>query len=144
MGFQPDLVVDSFARRTVLTVECISSRSGAVEEAVYLRDTFLPDEIDVDDCFFMLARLSVIDLWLPRSARGALPNYTAPAPPILSRYVSDTSHLYSALLRGVIARWLASVTYGRAADATEAEQMLVASGLYAKLRGGDVRQFDDM
>jgi hypothetical protein len=142
MRLQPELVVDSFYRRTVLTVECIASRHDSAEGAARLRDLLLPEDLEIDPCFFMLTRLSVINLWVPGHSRGALPDYTAPALPILQQYLANTDYLYRAILRNVMARWLESFSYGRPANTTEAEQMLVASGLYEKLKDGYVRDFD--
>jgi len=140
MQFQPEIVVDAFNRRTILTVECIARTGESVEEAVYLRDTFLPDDIEIDDCFFMLARISVVNLWMPGKARGALPDYTASALPILRQHAhEDLKYLERAGLRRAVASWLKSVSDGRPADGSAVEQMLVESGLYEKLRAGYVR-----
>jgi hypothetical protein len=139
MQFQPELVVDSFYRRTIMTVECIASADESAEKAVYLRDTLLPEEIEIDDCFFMLARISVINLWMPGRARGALPDYTASVLPILRQTAGDIRDLDRPRLREAMAHWLRSVSQGRPPAESEVERMLVASGLYAKLRGGYVR-----
>ena len=140
MQVQPELVVDSIYRRTILTVECIAQSGESIEEAVYLRDTLLPEEIDIDDCYFMLARISVINLWMPRSARGALPDYTASVLPILREHAHERiDDLDRAGLRQAVASWLESVSRWRDKGTSEAEKMLVRSGLYEKLRGAYVR-----
>ena len=140
MEFQPEIVVDSFYRRTVLTVECIASTDESAEEAVYLRDTLLPEDIEIDDCFFILARISVINLWTPGSTRRALPTYTASVLPILRQHAHDNiEYLDRTGLREAMARWLKSASDGRLAGTSEVERMLVDSGLDAKLRGGYVR-----
>ncbi|MEJ0038580.1 MAG: hypothetical protein WDO68_21320 [Gammaproteobacteria bacterium] len=140
MNFQPEIVVDSFYRRTILTVECIARTGESAEEAVYLRDTLLPEEIEIDDCFFILARISVVNPWMPGSARGASPNYTASVLPILRQHAhDDIEYLDRAGLRAAMARWLKSASERRPAGTSEVEKMLLNSGLYAKLKGGYVR-----
>lgn len=141
MNFQPELVVDSIYRRTIMTVECIPSTKETAEEAVWLRDQLLPEELETDDCFFMLARISVINLWMPGSARSVLPNYTASVFPILRDSGADLQSMDRHVLRDAMENWLRRVSVGRPAIETEADQMLVASGLYAKMWGGSVRKY---
>ena len=141
MQFQPEIVVDSFYRRTILTVECMDRTGESDEEAVALRDMLLPEEIEIDDCFFMLARLSVVNLWVPGSARLALPNYTASALPILREHAHDNiKDLDRHGLRRAMAEWLGSMRYARPAGESAVEKMLVDSGLFAKLWGSYVRE----
>jgi hypothetical protein len=141
MQFQPEIVVDSFYRRTILTVECMARTGESDEEAVSLRDMLLPEEIEVDDCFFMLARISVVNLWMPGRARSALPDYTASVLPILRQYAHyDLEDLDRHGLRRAMTRWLESMRYLRHPDESAVEQMLVDSGLFAKLCGSYVRE----
>ncbi len=138
---QPEIVVESYYRRTFMTVECFARPGESAEEAVYLRDTFLPEEIEIDDCFFMLARISVVNLWMPGSARGALPNYTASALPILRQHAHDRiDYLDRHGLRRAVALWLQSIRTGPPTEESELEKMLTDSGLYAKLKTAFVRE----
>ena len=141
MSFQPEIVVDSLYRRTILTVECIASTDESAEEAVRLRDTLLPEDIEIDDCFFILARISVINLWMPGTARGAFPHYTASVLPVLRKHAREDIHdLDRAGLRHCMARWLKTFSSWQEAGTSETERMIIDSGLCEKLRGGYVRE----
>jgi hypothetical protein len=141
MNAAPEIVVDSLYRRTVLTVECIASTGESAEEAVRLRDTLLPEEIEIDDCFFILARISVINLWMPGAARGALPRYTASALPILRAHAHEEIHdMDRGGLRRCMARWLKTFRNWEEEGTSETDRMIIDSGLCERLRGGDVRE----
>lgn len=147
MRTRPDIVVDSALGRTILLVECKRSKDSSPEVAARLRqgllaDSALPAE---DDAFFMMAFPNVIYLWVPGSAPGAPPSHSAPAKSVLREYLGRIADQPGGpreeSLELAIASWLSDLTANLRGPAktSEADQMLVVSGLYDKMRGAYVR-----
>lgn len=147
MPTRADIVVDSAPRRTALLAECRLSKNSSTELAVRLREKLLADcgLPRESNAFFMLAFPDVIYLWIPGSAPDAPPTHSAPAKSLLREYLGRIADQPGGpreeSLELAIASWLGDLTANlrEPAKTSEADQMVVVSGLYDKIKGGYVR-----
>jgi hypothetical protein len=144
MTVPADIVVDSPTGRRVLIVECKSTIRSTPEDAAQVRRNFLAHSQFAADAFFLLAMPSKLFLWGKDRGEGAAPNYTADAQPVLRDYLGPIADQAGGpraeSLELAIASWLGDLTSNlRSADQSEADRMLVESGLLDKIKGGRVR-----
>jgi len=141
-----DITVESPRRRILLVVECQLARN--VEEATETRRTLLGEGyLNVpDDAFFMLAFSTEFYLWKPQCAIDSLPTLIAPGRPLLREYLGarNADQVPWPLKENVelgISCWLRDLANGmRKPDPTsDADQMIVKSGLYELIKGGVVQ-----
>ncbi len=147
MPRRADIVIDSSQRRTVLKVQCTPSKKLSPEGAAWLRQrlNLAGAPAEADGCFFMLASPTTICLWSPGQALDAFPSYSAPAMPVMRAYLGPLADRPNGPPREsldfAITEWLTDLSYEfrKPLEEREADQILVASGLYDQMKDGEVR-----
>jgi hypothetical protein len=139
-----DIVVDSPAGQRVLFVECRATRKSTPEDAAHVRRNLIAHSQLPSDAFFLLAMTSKLFLWDKDGAANAAPNFTADAQPVLRDYLGSIADQEGGprgeSLELAIASWLGDLTSNlRRPDKSDADRMLVDSGLFEKIKGGRVR-----
>jgi hypothetical protein len=139
-----DIVVDSPTGRRILVVECKTTRKSTPEDAALVRRNLLAHSQLPADAFFLLAIPSRLFLWNRDRGVDAAPNFTADAQPVLRDYLGSIADQEGGprgeSLELAIASWLGDLTSNiRSPDKTDADRMLVDSGLLDKIKGGRVR-----
>jgi hypothetical protein len=145
MPFEYDIVVDTPDRTRVLVVECKRMKDIPDVEAARWRRNFQMHGRDLGAAFFMLASPTQLFLWKADTALEAPPDFTAPAKPVLKRYLSHLADQpggpLSESLQIAISSWLSDLSDAiREPDPdSEPERMIVQSGLLDKIKGALVR-----
>ncbi|MBS0422269.1 MAG: hypothetical protein JSR66_31480 [Proteobacteria bacterium] len=139
-----DIVVDSPIGRRILFVECKATRSSTPRDAANVRRKLIMYTQLPLDAFFLLAVPSKLFLWGRDAALDAVPAFTANAQPVLRDYLGALADQEGGprgeSLGLAIAGWLGDLTSNlRSPDKTDADRMLVDSGLLEKIKGGRVR-----
>jgi hypothetical protein len=139
-----DIVVDSSTGRRILFVECKASRKSTPEDAAHVRRNLLSHSQLSADAFFLLAMPSRLYLWDKDRGLDAPPNFTADAQPVLRDYLGPIADQEGGprgeSLGLAIASWLGDLIANiRSSDKTDADRMLVDSGLLERIKGGRVR-----
>jgi hypothetical protein len=144
MPAKADIVLDSPLRGRLLLVECKWAKESSPASAAHLRDS-LSRLWNSDAAFFMLAFRTGLYLWKKDTAPNAPPDFVSPAKQVLREYLgkladqADGPRAESMEL--AIASWLSDLASDlRKPDPkSEADQMLVKSGLYEQMKHGIVR-----
>ena len=139
-----DIVVDSPTGRRILVVECKTTSKSTPQDAAHLRRNLLVHNQLPADAFFLLAIPSRLFLWSWDRDVNAAPNFTADAQPVLRDYLGPIANQKGGprgeSLELAIASWLGDLTSNiRSPDKSDADRMLVDSGLLDKIKGGRVR-----
>jgi len=139
-----DIVVDSPTGRRVLIVECKATRKSTPEDAAQVRRNLLAHSQLPADAFFLLAMPSKLFLWSKDRAKDAAPSFSADAQPVLRDYLGPIADQEGGprgeSLELAIASWLGDLTSNlRSPNQSDADRMLVESGLLDKIKGGRVR-----
>jgi hypothetical protein len=139
-----DIVVESPTGRRVLIVECKSTKRSTPEDAAQVRRNFLAHNQFPADAFFLLAMPTKLFLWGNDPGGGSAPSFSADARPVLREYLGPIADQEGGprgeSLELAIASWLGDLTSNlRSADQSDADRMLVESGLLDKIKGGRVR-----
>lgn len=125
--------------------EIKSDRGATDESAKVFRRNLIEHDLLPSDVYFMLAYRTAIYLWKPQSGKDALPDFRAAAKPVLKQYLGeaaeDESIPGSESLEFAFKQWLQSTVLGtrRLQATSDADRMLLDSGLIAKLKGGEIR-----
>jgi hypothetical protein len=138
-----DIAVFSKDRRPILIVEVRDgSMYATAQSAAGLRRSLMGHNLLPDVPFFMLATPIRIFLWRSNAQPGAYPSYSATAKPILdsygSRHANREKSVHGGALEIVLFSWLSDLATGArglSAD-SEADRMLLESGLYEEIQGG--------
>jgi hypothetical protein len=145
MAVQADIVVESPDERRVLIVECKRTKDVSNEQAARWRRNYVAHGLDAHVPYFLLAFSSGLFLWRANTNIDAPPDFTAPAKPVLKRYLGPIADQVDGpieeSLEIAFSTWLSDLASGiRKPDAdSEADQMLVDSGLLAKIKNGKLR-----
>jgi hypothetical protein len=139
-----DIVLESPRRERILIVECGGPNGFTRQDAARLRERLL-EYWALEARFFMLAFGTELFLWKRESEPGALPDFTSSARSVLRDYlgrVMDDPHepsLFS--IEITMGSWLHDLAWGmrKLQAGSEADQMLVHSGLYAQMKHASVR-----
>jgi hypothetical protein len=139
-----DIVVDSATGSRILFVECKITRKSTPEEAAQVRRNLLAHSQLPADAFFLLAMPSRLFLWSKDRGKDAPPSFTADAQPVLRDYLGTIADQEGGprgeSLELAIASWLGDLVSNlRTPDKSDADRMLVESGLLDKIKGGRVR-----
>lgn len=146
MSANAAIAVESPRRNILLVVECLLARTA--EEAAETRRTLLGERyLSVPDtAFFMLASSNEFYLWQPHSALESLPTLTVPAKPLLREYLgARIADLVPGPLKEsmnlAVSWWLSGLAagYRKPDPSSDADQMIVKSGLYERMKGGIVQ-----
>jgi len=145
MALRADIVVESPDQRRILVVECRRAQATSSEQAMRWRRNFVAHGLDSEVPYFLLALPTELFLWRANANITALPDFSAPATDVLKRYLGliadQPGGPLEESLEIAFSSWLSDLAHGvRQPDAhSEAEQMLVSSGLLEIMRGGTVR-----
>lgn len=145
MALQADIVIESPDRRRILVVECKRAQDTSRQHAVHWRRNFVAHGLDAEVPYFLLAFSSGLFLWRANENIEAPPDFTAPAQSVLKRYLGSIADQPGGPLEESLeiafSTWLSDLAHGvRQPDAlSEADQMLVTSGLLEEMRGGTLR-----
>lgn len=145
MALRVDIVIESPDRRRILVVECKRAQDTSSQHAVRWRRNFVAHGLDSEVPYFLLAFPTGLFLWRANANIEAPPDFTAPAQGVLKRYLGPIADQPDGPLEEsleiAVSTWLSNLAYGvRQPDArSEADQMLVTSGLLEKMRGGTFR-----
>lgn len=144
MPSHSDIVAYSPDHRRVLVVECKGGGEMSPENAALLRRNLLTHNLIPDAPYFLLAVPNGFFLWLDKTPADQPPDFFASAKSVLRDYLGK--HAEALGTRGeslqlVLVSWLGDLASAiRQPDPnSEADQMLVKSGLYDKIRFGEVK-----
>ena len=145
MALRADIVIESPDRRRILVVECKRAQDASKQQAVRWRRNFVAHGLDSEVPYFLLAFPTGLYLWRANANIEAPPDFTAPAQDVLKRYLGSIADQPGGPLEESLeiafSTWLSDLAHGvRQPDAlSEADQMLVTSGLFEKMKGGIFR-----
>jgi hypothetical protein len=140
-----DIVLDSPLQRRVLVVECKLAKEASPEGAARLRRSLYAHRLAPEATFFMLALPTALYLWKKDSAPDALPDFASAAKPVLRDYLGKIADQAGGprgeSLELAISSWLSDLAsrLRKPNSESDADQMLVASGLYEQMKDGVVR-----
>jgi hypothetical protein len=146
MPVSADIVVDSLNRQHLLLVECMAVGESKPADAIGVRRGLIIHGYAVKSVFFMVAFSKALYLWQPDCAIDAPPTFTASPLSVLREYLGRIADQpggpLAESLELAISSWLGDLAGGLRTPktASEADQMLLASGLYDQIKGGDVRR----
>jgi len=144
MASSADIIVYSRNKRLVLAVETEASSEPTAQEATELRCRLLEHPLFPRGSFFLFVNYAAMFLWREETPPAAPPDFSASADTVLKDYelLDDGKGVPSkGALEIVVFAWLSSIANGlREADpASPPGQMLIQSGLYDEIRGGEVQ-----
>jgi hypothetical protein len=144
MAVQADIVIETSDGR-ILVVECKRVKETSNEQAARWRRNYLAHGLDSKVPYFLLAFSTGLFLWRANEDVDALPEFTAPAKPVLKRYLGPIADQpdgpIDESLEIAFSTWLSDLANGiRQPDVnSEADQMLVVSGLLERIKDGKLR-----
>lgn len=141
MAVRADIVIELPNRRPILIVECKQAQDISSQKAVRWRRNLVAHGLDSEVPYFLLAFPTGLFLWRANSNLEAPPDFTAPAQILLKRFLGPIADQPGGPLEESIeialSFWLAELAHGvRQPEAlSEADQMLVRSGLLERIKG---------
>jgi len=142
------LVLESRHRRRLLLIECMPAYVFPIEHAAIAREDLLAS-CEIDAPYFMLAFTSGLYLWRKDTTPGASPDYTASPETIWRAYLGERelqnpAGVHELNVETAVTVWLEDLAWGtRKLDPrSDADRMLVRSGLYREMERGTVRLDD--
>jgi len=142
----PDFGVYSPYSPLIVAVEFEFNPEATAAYAAEYRQILLDDEFTPPHApYLLMPSMKEVFLWRRETARGALPDYVAPATPVLQHYAPVLSYDGTWWSRNAITvpfrRWLnALVTMQRVpAYDFEPDRILVESGVYEQIHHGQLR-----
>ena len=145
MAVYADITIETRDRRRVLVVECKRGKETSPLKAAQWRRNYLAHGIHLDVPYFLLAFPTTFFLWRASRDANAAPDFTAPAKSVLSRYLGKIADRPDGPLEEsleiALSTWLNDLATGirQPEPGSEADQMLVQSGLLAQIKDGVVR-----
>jgi len=145
MPLRTDIVAYSPDHSLVVVVECEGGNQTSPQYAALLRRSLITHRLLPDAPYLLIASPTGFFLWLEQTPPGEPPDFSASAASVLHHYVGklaeDTEGIRRDALQLVLFGWLADLADAiRQPDpCSEADQMLVKSGLYDKIRRGQVK-----
>jgi hypothetical protein len=141
-----DIAAYSSAKELVLLVEVKWSKESSEEDAIFFRRNLRNHSILTDGPHFLLAYRNNLFLWKGSTSPDAQPDFRSPAKPVLRKYLGEIAETASGAgpesLELAFKLWLTDFARGSELPdpKSDADKMLVDSGLYQKIRGGEVRR----
>ncbi len=146
MRNQFDIAAYSRDRQLILLAEVKWVKESSEDTAVFFRHNLLSHQLLPQVPFFLLAYRNALFLWKEASQSDARPNFQAATRPVLKKYLggladSDTGPGPEGM-ESAIKLWLSDLASGiESPDAgSDADKMLVDSGLYEMIRNGEVHR----
>jgi hypothetical protein len=144
MRNQYDIAGYSFDRQLVLIADVKAGKETSEENAAHFRRNLLAHGLLAEVPYFLLAYKTQFFLWKGTRDADSRPDYKAAAKPVLEKYLGEIGESArgpgSESLEIAVKSWLSELASGvRAPDTLFApDQMLVESGLFERLKGGEV------
>lgn len=144
MAAEADIVLETRSKRLLL-VQCTWMKEPTVADATETRDS-LAELWSIDFEYFMLALHTELHLWRKDAPAGSRPLFTASAKHIWRDYLGKLADNPEALRGPAIAiavgAWLNDLAnkVAKPDPGSEADQLLLKSGLYDQMQGGVVRR----
>jgi hypothetical protein len=141
-----DIAAYSPRRQLVLLAEVKWLKESSEENAVFFRRNLLSHSLLSDVPYFLLAYRNGFFLWKGSSDPGSSPDFRAPAKPVLKKYLGALAETERGPgpegMESAVNLWLSELASGIQEPDLESEpdKMLVESGLYDQLKGGEVRR----
>jgi hypothetical protein len=141
-----DLAGYSANRQLVLVVEVKYMQETSDENAAFFRRNLVSHGLLSTDPYFLLAYRTTIFLWKANSQGDAKPSGSASMKPLVRSFLKPTTSDDEAVgresLEFAVKNWLSEIASGtRAPDEKfEPDKMLMESGLYDRLKGGEIRR----
>lgn len=138
-GYSPD-------RKLVLVGEVKYLKETSDENATFFRRNLLSHGLLSSEPYFLLVYRTTLFLWKGHSAVEAKPDYIASMKPVLKKYLktlsADDDAAGPETLEFATKTWLSDLASEvRSPDPkSEPDKVLIESGLYESLKGGDVRR----
>jgi hypothetical protein len=145
MAIRAGIVIESPNPRPVLVVECRRAQDSSSQHAVRWRRNLVAHGLDSEVPYFLLAFPTGLFLWRANADIDAPPDFTAPAHGVLKRYLGPIADQPGGPLEEgleiALYAWLSDLAHGvrQPEVLSEADQMLVTSGLLEKMTGGTFR-----
>ena len=146
MRNQFDIAAYSRHRQLVLLAEVNWVKESSEETAVLFRHDLISHQLLPQVPFFLLAYRNALFLWKEASRPDARPNFQAATRPVLKKYLGDLADSDTGPgpegMESAVKLWLSDLASGiESPDArTDADKMLVDSGLYELIRHGEVHR----
>jgi hypothetical protein len=146
MGNQFDIAAYSPDRQLVLLAEVKWLKELTEEEAAFFRRNLLAHQLLTEVPYFLLAHRNAFFLWKGKGTPGNRPDFKAAAKPVLKKYLGDLADTGSGAgpesMELAVKLWLSDLASGieQPDPNSEADKMLVDSGLLDSLKGGEVRR----
>jgi hypothetical protein len=140
-----DIVVYSSGHRPVLVVECKGGGETVAQGAAQLRRNLLIHGLIPDAPYLLLAFPTNFFLWKRESAPGDPPDFSAPSIGVLREYLGALADQKGVLreesLQLALEAWLGDLasTVRQPKSSSEADRIVVESGLFDLMKGGEVR-----
>jgi len=144
MATEADIVLETRAKR-LLVVECTWMAEPSVAAATEARDG-LAELWSIDFEYFMLVFHTELHVWRKDAPAGSGPQFTASATQIwrdyLGKLADSPMRLRSSAMGIGIAFWLNDLANNvtKPNPASDADRLLLKSGLFDQMRGGIVRR----
>lgn len=143
MVVEADIVVETLTRR-ILRVDCTWMKEPSLAKVTQLRDD-LAQMWSTRFEYFMVTLRAELYLWRDDAPAGSPPQFTASAKQIWRNYLGERGKKPDTLLSDsmelAVASWLNDLANNVAKPdpESEADQLLLRSGLYDQMKGGVVR-----
>lgn len=144
MFAKADIVIDTPPKR-LLVVDCTWFREPSLERVIDRRDS-LAELWSINFDYFMLTLRGELYLWRNDAPSGSPPAFTAATNRIWRKYLGNLADqpdtLRSEVMEIAVAAWLNDLAHNVAKPDPEsdADQLLLRSGLYEKMKRGIVRK----
>jgi hypothetical protein len=145
MSLKADIVLETPLRKRLLVVECKRVSDISPQWASHLRSNLIAQGRTFEALFFMLAISDRLYLWHNTAPPDAAPDDSASPESVYRAYMGSVAQKQggpsSESIELALTSWLASLASKIRAPKpdSEADQMLVRSGLYASMHNAIVR-----
>jgi len=145
MAIRANIIIESTSWRPILIVVCRPTQDTSSQYATRFRRNLVAHGLDLDLPYFLLAFPTRLFLWRANANIEAPPDFTASTQAVLKRYMGRFADRPGGpceeSLEIALTVWLNYLANGfRQPEAlSEADQMLVTSGLLEKIKGGRFR-----
>jgi hypothetical protein len=146
MRNQFDIAAYTPSNELILVAEVKGLKESDEGAATFFRRNLLAHGLLPVSAYFLLAYRTTLYLWSPKQSPEASPEYRAAAKPIFKRFLGDVAELPNGAgpqsLEFAIKAWLDESAREAKSDSLEsdADRMIVRSGLLERLKGAEVRR----
>jgi len=145
MAIRANIIIESTSWRPILIVVCRTTQDTSSQYATRFRQNLVAHGLDLDLPYFLLAFPTRLFLWRANANIEAPPDFTASTQavlkPYMGRFADRPGGPCEESLEIALTVWLNYLANGfqKPEPLSEADQMLVTSGLLEKIKGGRFR-----